>query len=34
MALKNYLKPEELNQENKVYCEVCDKKVLVLWLLV
>jgi hypothetical protein len=28
MALKNYLKPEELIQENQVFCEVCDKKVL------
>ena len=27
MALKNYLKPEELNKDNKVHCETCEKKV-------
>lgn len=27
MALKNYLKPEELNNDNKYQCQICDKKV-------
>ena len=27
MALRNYLKPEELNKDNQYKCEICDKKV-------